>query len=65
MDPTLSSTGSAALLGDRHTDTYTHTHTDIPGFRPDTITMHLVNAMTKCKNVGAPSPANKNVIENV
>ena len=36
-----------------HTDRQTDTHTDAqtpPDFSPDTITIHLVNEMTKCKN---------------
>ena len=38
---------------DRQTDTHTdrQTHRHLPFF-PDTITIHLVNEMTKCKNVG-------------
>jgi len=32
-----------------HTHTHTHTHRHLPFF-PGTITIHLVNEMTKCKN---------------
>ena len=37
-----------------HTQTHRHTHTDAqtpPDFPPDTITIHLVNEMTKCKKI--------------
>ena len=57
--------GQTDTQTDRQTDTQTHRQTDTqtdrqtdrqtdvqtpPGFRPGTITIHLVNEMTKCKN---------------
>ena len=38
------------LWTDRQTDRQTHTQT-LPVFFPETITIHLVNEMTKCKNL--------------
>ena len=39
--------------------THTHTHTP-PVFPPDTITIHLVNEMTKCKNRGIIQDSRQN-----
>ena len=51
IGPVVSPNGSGQT--DRQTDTHTDTQTDTqtpPGFPSDTITIHLVNEMTKCKN---------------
>ena len=40
------------LWTDTQTHRQTHTHTQTPpGFRPDTITIHWVNEMTKCNKI--------------
>ena len=53
IGPVVSPNGSGHThtQTDTHTDTHTHTltHRHLPFF-PDTITIHLVNEMTKCKN---------------
>ena len=48
IGPVVSPNGSGQTDRHTHTQTHTHTHRHLPFF-PDTITIHLVNEMTKCK----------------